>query len=245
MTARLVPAPRVAALLLLGGSMVAGALVTGTLVAGGTAAAATAEESGGPRYSYFDAGYQWTDVNYAVKQQGGQHAGFKLNGSVSLVNIGPVGVHMFGEFFDGNFTGAKTSCGNVDRNSQSIAGGLGLNYAVRETTDLVVRGAYVDISEFQVPNNTCDLVSTSDHGYFAEALVRSELSENVEVEAGVRYSELKDSNIGNTDVILGLGYHVTNYLTLRARGLVFDNDTGIEIGARLYFGSFIGRDTLF
>ena len=76
-------------------------------------------------------------------------------------------------------------------------------------------------------------------------MVRSELSENVEVEAGVRYSDLSDSNIGNTDVLLGLGYHVTDYLTLRARGVVFDDDTGIEIGARLYFGTFIDRDTMF
>ena len=235
MTARLVRSLSVAALL----------RVTGTLVIGGWAAAAAADESGGPRYSYFDVSYQWTDVNFAVKQSGGQHEGFKLNGSVGLVDVGPVGVHVFGEFFDGDFNGARTSCGNIKRNSQSIAGGLGLNYGVTETTDLVVRAAYVDISEFEIPDNTCALVSADDHGYFAEAMVRSELSENVEVEAGVRYSDLSDSNIGNTDVLLGLGYHVTDYLTLRARGVVFDDDTGIEIGARLYFGTFIDRDTMF
>ena len=28
-------------------------------------------------------------------------------------------------------------------------------------------------------------------------------------------------------------------------GVVFDTDTGFELDARLYFGSFLGRDTLF
>ncbi|MEO8225634.1 MAG: hypothetical protein ABI661_12590 [Gammaproteobacteria bacterium] len=224
------------------------------LVTGGWLAAAAAEDSAGPRYSYLDAGYQWTDVNYAVKQEGGSHKGIKLNGSVGLFELGPVGLHLFGEFFDGNFSGVHTSCDggeggstsfSGDRNSQSIAGGLGLSYAITEKTDVVVRAAYVDISDFEVPDNACQLVSVDDHGYFGEAVVRSELSENVEIEAGVRYSDLSDAGISNTDVLLGIGYHVTDYLTVRARGVVFDDDTGIEIGARLYFGSFLGRDTLF
>jgi hypothetical protein len=46
-------------------------------------------------------------------------------------------------------------------------------------------------------------------------------------------------------VFLGLGYHVTDYLTLRAMGVVFDTDTGFELEARLYFGNFLGRDTMF
>ena len=220
------------------------------LVTGGWLAAAAAEDSsGGPRYTYFDVGYQWTDVNYAVKQDGGQHDGLKLNGSLNLVKLGPVGLQLFGEFFDGNFSGGTTVCGSDqfsgDRDSQSIAGGLGVNYRVLEKTDLVLRAAYVDINKFQVPNDKCQLVSIDDHGYFAEASVRSELSENVEIEAGFRYADLSDSDISNNDVFLGLGYHVTDYLTLRAMGVVFDTDTGFELDARLYFGSFLGRDTLF
>jgi hypothetical protein len=76
-------------------------------------------------------------------------------------------------------------------------------------------------------------------------MVRSEMSENVEIEAGFRYTDLTDSNISNNDVLLGLGYHVTDYLTLRALGVVFDTDTGFELSARLYFGTFLGRDTMF
>jgi len=243
MDARLARSLRVAAL----------PLVTGGLLALAATPAAADDSSGGPRYSYFDAGYQWADVNYAVKQEGGQHQGFKVNGSVALANFGDFGLHVFGEFFDGEFTGASATCDNGsetvrltgNRDSQSVAGGLGISYRLAENTDVVARGAYVDITKFEIPNNSCSLVDVTDDGYFAEGMIRSELSENVEIEAGYRYSDLGDSDIGNSDVLLGLGYHVTDYLTLRVRGIVFDNDTGLELSARLYFGSFLGRDAIF
>lgn len=225
------------------------------LVTGGWLASAAAEDSaGGPRYSYFEAGYQWTDNNYAVKQEGGQHEGVKLTGSVGLMDFGRTGVHLFGEFFDGEFSGVRTTCdggegGSTsvagDRDSQSVAGGLGLSFAWTEKTDLVARAAYVDISEFEVPNDSCQLVSGDDDGYFVEGMIRSVLSENVEIEAGIRYSDLSDSDISNTDILLGLGYAVTDSLTLHARGVIFDDDTGIELGARFYFGTLLGRDSLF
>jgi opacity protein-like surface antigen len=224
------------------------------LVTGGWLATAAAEDlSGGPLYSYFEAGYQWTDVNYAVKQDGGRHEGYKLTGSLGLVDFGRAGVHLFGEFFDGEFTGIRTTCdggegGTIvagDRDSQSIAGGLGAHFAWTEKTHLVARAAYVDISEFEVPDSTCQLISGDDDGYFVEGMIRSMISDNVEIEAGIRYSDLSDSDISNTDVTLGLNYAVTDEFALHARGIIFDNDTGIEIGARLNFGGLLGRDSLF
>jgi len=247
---------RVAALPLLGPMMapaITAAILAGVLLAPAPASAAD-DWSGGPRYSYFDLGYKWVDSNYGVKVEGGQHDGIVANGSIGLAEFDRFAVHLFGEFFDGNFSGVRTSCDggeggatsfNGDRDSQSIAGGLGASYAIAETTDVVVRLAYVDITEFETPNNLCQLVSGDDTGYFGEVMFRSELSENVEIEAGFRYSSLDDSDVSDNEVLLGLGYHVTDYLTLRARGIVFDDDTGIELGARLYFGNFLGRDTLF
>ncbi len=230
-------------------------LVAGGLLAGTATPAGAAEEMPeGPRYTFFDAGYQWTDVNYAVEQDGGQHDGVVLRGSVDLVKLGPVGVNVFGEYFDGTFSGVKSLCNDgeggtttidPDRDSQSIVGGLGVHYRIAEKTDIGAQIGYVDYSEFQIPNDVCGLVSTDDQGYTAEAMVRSEMSENVEIQAGFRYTELTDSNISNNDVLLGLGYHVTDYLSLRAMGVVFDTDTGFELSARLYFGTFLGRDTIF
>ena len=233
--------------------LIAGTLLAGSAMLAPAIATAADDWSGGPRYSYFDAGYQWVDSLYGVKQEGGQHEGFQLNGSIGLAEFDRVGIHLFGEFFDGDFSGTSTTCdggegsssSSGDRDSQALAGGLGASFALAETTDIVVRAAYVDITEFETPNNLCQLVSGDDTGYFGEAMVRSELSESVEIEAGFRYSSLDDSNVSDNSVLLGIGYHATDYLTIRARGVVFDDDTGIEIGARLYFGSFLGRDTLF
>ncbi|MEO8443582.1 MAG: outer membrane beta-barrel protein [Gammaproteobacteria bacterium] len=249
MTARLARLPLARSL-----SVAALPLVTGGWLAIAASPAAADDADGGPRYTYFDAGYQWVDANYAIKQNGGQHEGIKLAGSLGLLDTGRFGVHVFGEFFDGDFSGVRTTCDGGEggptsfsgnRTSQSVAGGLGVNFAVSEKTDIVLRGAYVDISKFETPNSACQLVSGDDHGYFGEVMVRSEMSDKVEIEAGFRYSDLSDSKVSNNDVLLGIGYHLTDYLTIRARGVVFDDDTGLEIGARVYFGSFLGRDTVF
>lgn len=56
---------------------------------------------------------------------------------------------------------------------------------------------------------------------------------------------LNDSDIDNRDAIIGLGYKVNNNLALRVRGVVFDDDTGIELGIRFNFASLLGRDYLF
>ena len=223
-------------------------------VAGGISAAAAEENAGGPRYTYFDTGYKWTDVLYAVEQPGGTHKGVQLNGSLGLAKVGPVGIQVFGQFFDGNFDGSTVEFDDGElgtitcsdsRDSQAVAGGLGAYLPIAEKTNFELRAGYIDITKFQTPNNLCQLVSASDTGYFGEAMIRSEMSENVELEVGFRYSELSDSNIANNDVLLGFGYHVTDYLTLRATGIVFDTDTGFELSARLYFGEFLGRDTIF
>lgn len=212
-----------------------------------------ADADGGLRSTYLDAGYQWADVNYAIKQNGGTHEGMKLDGSLGLARFGKLGVHLYGEYFNGDFTGVSTTCGtgedrttiSGDRDSEAMAAGLGLSYPVWDKTQAIARAAYVDIIDFQVPDSSCQLVSADDHGYFVEGLVRSALSEKVDIEAGVRYSDLRDSDISDTSVVLGIGYHVTDYLSLRARGIVFDDDTGLEIGARVYFGNLLGRDFLF
>ncbi|MCL4790566.1 MAG: outer membrane beta-barrel protein [Gammaproteobacteria bacterium] len=211
------------------------------LVAGGWLPAASAE---GPQYNYFDAGYQWIDTNNAVRMDSGQHEGIKLNASLGLAEFGPVGLHLFGEYFDGDYSGSADGCG--DRDSQSYVAGLGAHYRLTPTTHLVANVGYVD-SEMDVVSDTdsCAKTSVSDDGYEVEGLIRSSLSENIELEAGYRYTDLSDSDIDNRDAIIGLGYLVNDRLTLRVRGVVFDDDTGIELSVRFNFASLLGRDYLF
>jgi opacity protein-like surface antigen len=210
------------------------------LVTGGWFATAAAE---GPHYTYFDGGYQWVDTNNAVRQDGAQHEGVKLNASLGLTDVGPVGLHLFAEFFDGDLSGGSDGCG--DRDSQSYVAGFGAHYKLTEATHIVANLGYVDVESDVVTGNNCAKSSVSDDGYEVEGLIRSALSEQVEIEVGYRYTELNDSDIDNRDAIIGLGYLVNDQLTLRVRGIVFDDDTGIELGVRYNFASLLGRDNLF
>lgn len=210
------------------------------LVTGGWFATASAD---GPQYTYFDAGYQWVDVNNAIRMDGGQHEGIKLNASLGLTDFGKVGLHLFGEYFDGDLSGANDGCG--DRDSKSYVAGLGAHYKVTESTHLIANLGYVDVDFDAAADNECGKTSVSDDGYMAEGLIRSTLSEHVEIEVGYRYTDLSDSDIDNRDAIIGLGYRVNEQLALRVRGIVFDDDTGIELSARYHFASLLGRDNLF
>lgn len=208
--------------------------------------AATESKETGPRYTYVDLGYAWNDVNYAVKQEGGQFEGFVLKGSLGLVDAGPVGISLFGEFFDGEFTGVKDACSSVvgDRDSYSYALGAGASYPIRDTIDIVGRAAYVDV-ELDVPNNACQLQSVDSDGYLVEGLVRAMMSEEVELEAGYRYSDLSDSDISDGSVLLAMNYNITSWFAVRLAGIVFDDDSGIELAVRVNFADFLGRDNIF
>ena len=211
------------------------------LVTGNWFATALAD---GPQYTYLDAGYQWVDVNNAVRVDGGQHEGIKLNASLGLTEFGPVGLHLFGEYFDGDLNGANDGCG--DRDSQSYVVGIGTHYKLTESTHIVANLGYVDVDgDVVTDGDTCAKSSVSDDGYEVEGLIRSALSEQVEIEVGYRYTDLSDSDIDNRDTFIGLGYLVNDQLTLRVRGIVFDDDTGIELGVRYHFASLLGRDNLF
>ena len=209
------------------------------LVTGGWFTTASAE---GPQYTYFDAGYQWIETNNAVRLDGGQHEGVKFNASLGLAEFGPVGLHLFANYFDGDFSGASDGCGN--RDSKSYTAGLGAHYKLLENTHLTANVGYVDV-DFDVANDSCAKTSVSDDGYEVEGLIRTMISRQVEVQAGYRYTELKDSDIDNRDAIIGLGYQVNDQLALRVLGIVFDDDTGIELGVRYNFASLLGRDYLF
>jgi hypothetical protein len=212
--------------------MISGAMrwlgILGGLAVG--AAWSAAARADGPRYSYAGAGYAWNDVLYAVKQAGGQHEGAHLELSQGLIESGPVGIHLIAEYFDGDFTGV-----GPDRDSSGYHAGLGASYSWNDKVDLVGHAAYA----------ATELDSVDDDGYLVEALLRGLVSQNVEVEAGVRYSEIKDSDNSNTDLSLAVNYSVSKAFALRVRGVVLDNEVGIELGVRLNYGSLIGRDFLF
>jgi hypothetical protein len=227
------------------------------LTAGATAAHAF---EGDPSYTYIGAGYLWNDVNYAVKQEGGEHDGINLEASLGLVDIGPVGIHLYGEYFDGNFDsnasvlidgGEGAGLEQVvvpGGDSTGFMIGIGGSYAVTDSVDIVGRVLYAD-TEADLPDSEGVLRAVDGDGYALQALVRGMVGERVEIEAGFRYTDIDGSggldSVSNNDILVGLTYSILPQLAVRARAIIFDDDTGLELGARWYFGKLYGRDFLF
>jgi hypothetical protein len=218
------------------------------------AATTASAYEGDPSYTYFGAAYVWNDVNYAVKNEGGEHQGVNLEASLGLLETGRFGVHLYGEFFDGEFASniaIDDGLGNVtgvpDGDSQGFMVGAGVSFALAEAVDLVGRAMYAD-TEVDLPDASGNLAAVDGDGYVLQALVRGMVGERVEIEAGYRYTDIDDSassGISNNDILLGLTYSITPQIAVRARGIVFDDDSGLEIGARWYFGKLYGRDFIF
>ncbi len=64
--------------------------------------------------------------------------------------------------------------------------GLGAHYKLTESTHIVANLGYVDVDgDVVTDSDTCAKTSVSDDGYKAEGLIRSTLSEQVEIEVGL------------------------------------------------------------
>jgi len=117
--------------------------------------------------------------------------------------------------------------------------GLGMALPLNDASDLVLRGAYTDtdIDDFDVgaseDNSLDDLNDDDSDGYFADASWRSQVSPNIEVSLGGRYTEME--NIDGLIFIGGVLFEVSE-----AWGISLQVDAGDELstysaGARLSF----------
>jgi hypothetical protein len=212
---------------------------------------------GDPSHSYLGIGYLGNDVNYAVEQDGAKHEGFNLEGSLGIATFGKFGVHAYGEYFTGEFSGlsvqvegSPTAVAAPDGDSEGYQLGLGLAYSLSDRVDLVGRAAYAS-TEVDLPDSQANLVAVDGDGFIVHAMVRGMVGDKVELEAGYRYTSIDDvatvgsDSVSNSDVILALTYGITEQFAVRARAIVFDTETGLEVGARWHFGRLTGRDHLF
>jgi hypothetical protein len=190
-----------------------------------------AQGDDGPRYSYLDASYQWSDVNYAVRADDSEHEGFRIEASVALADW----LHLFGDYYTGDFNtpvavdpeSANPEFRKTDLDFTGYSIGLGLSYPIANRVDLVGRASYVN----------AELENEDDSGFRVEGMIRGMVGDRAEVQVGYRYTEISgDSDIKNRDVTIGLLYNVTGQLALRASGIVFDDDSGLELGIRYNFG---------
>ena len=208
-------------------------------------------EGPGPDYTYLGVSYEWTDVKFGVKPSvddrynNGTMEGYNIDASLGVLGW----LHLLGQYFDGDCSpcGTNPDLTLFDQGFKGYKLGAGINIGFdrvgwNDRTDLVLRGYYSDVehSDLNVDSGT----SLTGDGWIAEASIRSQLTPRAEFEVGYAYQDV--GTVKNSDVIVGLNYRLFWGVSLLAKGIIFDDDTGFELGLRWYFGDLIfgGRDSI-
>ena len=226
-------------------------LAVAVLAASAMGSAAAQTEDPGPGYTYLGVSYEWTDVKYGVNPSGDDRFN---NGTMEGVNIdASLGVtpffHVLGQYFDGDCTpcGTTNSGEFFDQGFKGYRLGAGVSVGFdtigwNDRTDLVLRGYYVDVEQSNL-NPDSPPTLTGD-GWEAHGLIRSQISPRAEFEVGYQYQDV--GTVKNSDVTIGLNYRIGWGFAVLAKGIIFDDDTGFELGIRWYFGDMIfgGRDSI-
>lgn len=165
-----------------------------------------------PRYTYGELGY----VNWDFDDIDEDGDGFRLDGSYALHQR----VHLVAGYEDVDLSD------NVDLSAWNI--GIGANVPLRPGLDAVGRIRYLDF-ELDTPGRG----DPDEDGYQLEALVRTMLNEQLELNGGVRHTDVDDYD--DTGLVLGAVYDVASNFALSAELQFGDDVTTLFIGGRLYF----------
>ena len=189
-------------------------------------AMASAQAANGPRYTYIEGGYVYTELDdpseFGVDLDGN---GYFVAGSWAVTDV----VHLFGGYSDSDLK-ADFGIGSEEVDYTTLNLGVGLNWALNDRIDLVGRAAWVDLeAEFEGEKE-------DESGFGLSLGVRSMLTDSFEINAAVNYVNL-GSDFDETSFALGLVYGVTEMLALTLGGEIGDEATAFNAGVRLYFGS--------
>ena len=211
-------------------------------------------QAAGPVYTYVGISYEWTDIKYGVspkddvRYNNGTLEGENIDLSIGILSWLHVKGQAFG-YLSGTCKNRNTdsSGGQFDADMEGYKVGIGVNLGMdliggSDTVDLVLRGNYIDTTIKNL--NTSSPSSASDDGWSAEAIIRGQVSDRADVHIGYEYHHLSD--IRNRDITLGVNYRVYKGLSVLGRAIVFDDETGFELGLRWQFGDllFSGRDSI-
>jgi len=204
----------------------------------------------GPGYTYAGISYEWTDVKLGVNPNVDERYN---NGTLEVDNIDlSLGIlnwlHIQGQAFgylDGTCKGCNTNPdgSTFDADIKGVKVGMGVNLGfdmigLSENADLVLRGNYI-YAEMENLNVTSPS-DISDDGYSVEAMIRGQISDRADVSIGYEYHDMDE--VSNSDVTVGINYRVIGGLSVLARGIIFDSESGFELGLRWYFGDLIFND---
>jgi hypothetical protein len=223
-----------------------------------TALFSTAGWADGPGYTYMGASYEWTDVKYGVDPNGDPNFN---NGGIEGVNLDlSIGIlswfHLTGQYFTGDCTGCSTFSQNsqptnVDLDFEGYKLGIGFNINLnkKETTDFVIRVNYIDV-DLDTPASPPTFPppgGVTGDGYSILGQIRSQISEKADVMVGYEYTQVDytgSQSVKNRDMLVGIGYRVWKGLSLNGNAIVFDDDTGFDLGIRWYFGGLWDGDSI-
>lgn len=197
-----------------------------------------AHAADGLDYTYLEGAYTNLDIDGYDDGEGGiedfdDGSGFALKGSLALSEQ----VFTFANYSetdaDASFRDGNNAAITSDQDVKRFDLGLGLRAPLNTNstgqTDLVGRIAYTDIDygdfDFGASGNPAvsDLDDDNSDGYFADAAVRTELTDRLEGSAGLRYTDIERAD--NVSFIGNLLFSLTPDW-----GLNFEVDAGDEIG---------------
>jgi opacity protein-like surface antigen len=173
----------------------------------------------GPKYTYGEVGYAHVELDDFNEADGDE---IGVSGSLALTDM----LHIFGSYAQGEVDGSNFP--NIDTTSANA--GLGLNYAVSPTIDLVGRVSYVYT---KVELNNFD---EDDSGIGLSGGVRAMVTPQLELNGGVSYVDFGNDN-NDTALDLGAVYSFTEMFAVTANASFSDDVTAVGVGLRLYFGA--------
>lgn len=165
-------------------------------------------------YNYIQIGYGEAEIDNTGGIDGD---GPGIFGSVSISDS----FHLFGEYSTADF-GQGVDLGQLEA-------GLGYNMSLSEKVDLIGRLSYVNM-EVDTPAGSAD-----ENGYAIGAGLRGMVTERFEVNGGLDFVDLDDSD-SETRVKAGALFNVTDSISVGAQGTWWDDITVYQLNARFDFG---------
>jgi hypothetical protein len=175
------------------------------------AAAPLAALAEGMSYSFVSADYIETDID----DIGDKADGFALRGSVGFAQ----NWFVLAEY-------VTQSIQDVDIDNMSV--GFGGRYGINENIDVVGKLAYTEI-DFSAPGP-----DFSDDGYFFEAGLRGRVADAVELEGGLRYTDLSEGG-DDTGFYAAGRYHFNATWAIGAEYRSGDDSSSWLAGVRASF----------
>jgi hypothetical protein len=216
------------------------------VAAAGLLSGQAALADGGPRYTYAEGGWQYSEKSGTgiPGDDSPDGDGFFGGASYAVTDL----FHVFASY-GGSTIDVRSSDPdilNTDVDFTQLDVGAGINYGVTDAIDVVARAAYVD-TDADVDGGG----SSSDGGYRLEAGVRGMATPSLEINGGLSYQGLgslrfkaagetgdaKPDPSQNLAVQFGALYSITDWLAVGIGGSISGETKLYGATLRAYFGS--------